>query len=131
MKFYTVILGENAPTWLAKPGSAWGAKGQPAWKGAHTIPASTSDQIIMSQNLQNDAETLRSQRQHIPATTPAATDYKDGANISANSNSELLGYTWAAISALEKERNIDQALSTLRRMQELLTLNLTGGLNHE
>lgn len=83
----------------------------------------------MSQKLQNNAEALRSKRH--TSTVKTVTDYKDGANISANPNSELLDYTGAAISALEKERNLDQALSTLHRMQELLTLNLTGGLNHE
>lgn len=120
----------------------WDVIELPAWKGAHVKPNSAQNRKSMTTYLDKQYDALRSDWQIVvgplqtntvkTATTPAATDYKDGAlNISADPNSELLGYTWAAISAIEKEQNIDQALSTLRRMQELLTLNLTGGLNHE
>jgi len=119
----------------------WDVIELPAWKGAHVKPNSAQNRKSMTTYLDKQYDALRSDWQIVvgplqtntvkTATTPAATNNIDGANISANPNSELLDYTGAAISALEKERNLDQALCTLRKMQELLTLNLTGGINHE
>ena len=117
----------------------WGSKEKREWNGVPTRNAFCQHpEKIMTKTkiLTTNAEAPRSQRQsdstaNTQPTKTITTVANDKASereiFSANPNSELLDHAWAAISALEKERNLDQALRILRRMEESLTLNLTGG----